>query len=460
MTGSAGRMRYWISHSSARRAVLRRGAHRPLSACLSGARRPLQLASVTVGSLLLLALAGGGAACWAETWGRYPWISLSAGNENDRIVEQGAERLVVPGGNFIDLMSGIWFSRVIGDRTRVNLDGQFTLERFDNEDGRSLVSAAVNAEWRRRFGSVWRGRLTAGGNYFADSVQETANRYHAGLEAGFGLYGSRGYLELLAGAQGRRYSNLVSLDDSGIPGTYTELGASVGATGALRPIGRLVVSGLVIGQTTDARDPTFDSHSILAQAAVRVAVVGPLWAFASALTQERSFSARTDGEDTDSYRQLGAGLEFPLGWSVDLEARYAFARYTDPVGASDDIHRFSVGITWRPGGRGTRSLLPVLPRFEGRDVVRADRPHVFRLRAPDARTVALVADFNGWDPGANLLRRSGDGWWEVEVALPAGSYQYAYWVDGDLVTPPEAKVTVDDGFGGRNGLLQVEPEQL
>jgi len=403
---------------------------------------------------------GGGAASFAATWGHYPWVSLSAGYENDRIVEQGAERIVVPGGNFLDLMSGILLSRVVGDRTRVNLDGLFTLERFHNEEDRSLLSAAVNGEWRRRIGSVWRGRVTAGGNYFADSVQETANRFHAGLEAGFGLSGSRGYIELLAGAQGRRFPNLTTVDDSGIPGTYTELGASVGATGALRPIGRLVVSGLVVGQSTDARDPTYDSQSILAQASFRVAVVGPLWAFASGLAQERSFSARSAGEDTDTYRQLGAGFELPLGWSWDLEARYAFARYTDPLGVSNDIHRYTVGITWWPSGRGTRSLPLVLPQFDGRDVVRADEPYVFRLRAPDARAVALVADFNGWDPAANPLRQSGDGWWEVRVTLPAGSYQYSYWVDGDLVTPPDAQVTVDDGFGGENGLLQVEPERL
>jgi hypothetical protein len=45
----------------------------------------------------------------------------------------------------------------------------------------------------------------------------------------------------------------------------------------------------------------------------------------------------------------------------------------------------------------------------------------------------------------------------VEIRLPAGSHQYSYWVDGRLVTPPEAPIGIDDGFGGKNGLIEVLP---
>jgi hypothetical protein len=386
---------------------------------------------------------------------------VSGGYENDRILEQGPERFTVPGGNFFDVNPGILLSRVLGSCTRLNLDGLLTLEQFSNEENRSLFGAALNAELRRRVGTVWRWRVTAGGNYFADSIQESVNRYHAGAETAFGVSGRRGYLELLIGAQGRKYQNLISLDESGIPGTYTELGASLGATGAIRPTGRLVLTGLVVGQSTDARDPIYDATSILAQAGVRVAVAGPVWMFVSAMAQERTFSARPSGEDTDSYRQLGAGLEYPLGRSFDLSGRYAVAQYTDPFGATDDIYRFSVGVTWWPGGRGTRALPDVVPAavssITDENVIRAGEPHFFRLRAPEAGAVSLVADFNGWDPAANPLSGGGDGWWEGRISMPEGSFQYAYWVDGNLVTPPEADVTVDDGFGGQNGMLYVAP---
>jgi hypothetical protein len=409
------------------------------------------------------AVAGAGSVSFAQKWERYPWISLSTGYENDRILERGTERFTVPGGTFLDIIPGFLLSRAIGSQMRLNLDGQLTLEQFSNDENRSLLGAAVNADLRRRVGSAWRWRLTVGGNYFGDSVQESVDRYHAGAETAFGVSAQRGYVELVVGGQARSYPNLISVDDSGIPGTYTELGASLGATGAIRPTGRLVLTGLVFGQTTDARDPTYDATSLLAQAGVRVAVAGPVWVFVSGLTQERKFSARSAGEDSDSYRQLGAGLEFPLGRSFDLSARYAVARYTDVLGATDDIYRFAVGVTWWPGGRGSRSLPDVVPpAIAGaaeEDAIRAGEPHLFRLRAQEAREVSLVADFNNWNPRANPLRRVEDGWWEARVALPEGSFQYAYWVDGKLVTPPEADVTVDDGFGGRNGLLHVAPDR-
>jgi hypothetical protein len=430
---------------------------------LQGVCRLRRGAIIILGSTIMLAVSGGGTVSSAQHWERYPWFSLSTGYENDRILEEGPDRFTVPGGLFLDLIPGILVSRLIGDRTRLNFDGQLTLEQFSNDENRALFGAALNGELRRRLRTRWQWRVTAGVNYFADSVQETVNRYHAGAETALGVSGSRGYLEVVLGAQGRAYNNLITVNDLGIPGTYTELGASLGATGAIRPTGRLVLSGLVFGQSTDARDPTYDATSILAQAGVRIAVAGPLWVFASGLTQERRFSGRLPGEETDTYRQLGAGVEFPLGRTFDIDARYAMARYTDVLGAADDIYRFAVGVTWWPGGRGSRVLPEVIPPVPagtaGEEILRAGETHIFRLRAPDAVAVSLVADFNYWNPDTDPLRRAGDGWWEARVTLPQGTHQYAYWVDGKLVTPPDADVTVEDGFGGRNGLLQVRPDR-
>lgn len=463
--GSAIRMRFWTLHykrdvaapTSARQAI------RHHSPCILGrSRRSRQLANVVLGSLLMLALHGGGAASFAETWERYPWVSLSGGYENDRLLEQGPDVFTVPGGNFLDLTPGILLSRDIGQKTRLIVDGQLALEKFNNDDGRSLFSVAANAELSQRILSKWRWRLTIGGNYFEDSIQESVNRFSGGIEAAIGVTGARGYLELLVGGQGRRYPNLSTLDDSGVPGTYTELGATFGATGAIRPIGRVVISGLASGQATDARDPAYDAASILAQAALRVGIAGPVWAYVSGFAQERTFTERVSGEDSDSYRQLGVGVDVSLGRNFDLSGRVAFARYSDPLGDTDDIRRYSVGVVWWPAGRGVRSLPPLLPRepVAGEFEFVENEPHLFRFHAPGAKEVSLVTDFNGWDPAASPLRAAGGGWWEVRLALPAGSHQYAYWVDGVMVTPPEAAVTIDDGFGNKNGLLYVESESL
>jgi len=411
-----------------------------------------------------MASGGNGTVAFAQNWESYPWITFAAGYENDRLLEQGSTPIIVPGGTFIDIRPGVLLSRALGTRSRLNLDVQASLERFNNDENRRLFGGALNAEVRKRFGAIGRWRLTAGANYFGDSVQDGVNRFRLGAEAALGITGRRGFLELLVGAQGRRFPDLVSPDASGTLGTYTEYGGSVGATGAFRPARRIELSGFASSQGTQARDPNLDSRTLLAQVGVRAYVVGPLQAFASALAQERVFTAGAPGADTDNYRQFGLGLAYPVGRSLDLVARVALAEYTDVLGNTDDIERYSIGLTWWPGGRGIRSLPdPEMGRLlseEMNALAYAGTPHRFRIEADGAREVALVGDFNGWNPQAAPMRNRGDGWWETEVTLPAGSHQYAYWVDGALVTPPEARVTVDDGFGGRNGLITVERKPL
>lgn len=81
----------------------------------------------------------------------------------------------------------------------------------------------------------------------------------------------------------------------------------------------------------------------------------------------------------------------------------------------------------------------------------------FRVAAPQAKAVALVGTFNGWDPAATPLEdRDGDGVWEAVVALPSGRHEYMFLVDGVWTTPPGAPQLVEDGFGRRNGLLVLE----
>ncbi len=79
----------------------------------------------------------------------------------------------------------------------------------------------------------------------------------------------------------------------------------------------------------------------------------------------------------------------------------------------------------------------------------------FILRAPEAGRVAVVGDFNGWDSRANPLERAGDVWRAV-IPLPRGRYEYQFVVDGEIwLVDPAAQGTVDDGFGGTNGVLEV-----
>lgn len=80
----------------------------------------------------------------------------------------------------------------------------------------------------------------------------------------------------------------------------------------------------------------------------------------------------------------------------------------------------------------------------------------FMLVAPDARTVAVVGDFNDWDPSATPLRAADAGVWTITVPLTAGRHQYVFMVDGNRWTPdPAAPRAVEDDFGMPNSVITV-----
>jgi hypothetical protein len=80
----------------------------------------------------------------------------------------------------------------------------------------------------------------------------------------------------------------------------------------------------------------------------------------------------------------------------------------------------------------------------------------FRYRAPEAKAVSVVGDWNGWSADRNPLRGPFKGGvWEVTVPLKPGIWRYAFVVDGLWQAPPEAPRTESDGFGGVRGVLDV-----
>ena len=80
----------------------------------------------------------------------------------------------------------------------------------------------------------------------------------------------------------------------------------------------------------------------------------------------------------------------------------------------------------------------------------------FALIAPGASRVALVGDFNRWDPAATPLRASPDGrTWEVRVPLSPGRHVYGFVVDGGLRADPAAPRTADDDFGAPSSVVLV-----
>lgn len=83
-------------------------------------------------------------------------------------------------------------------------------------------------------------------------------------------------------------------------------------------------------------------------------------------------------------------------------------------------------------------------------------PVRFSVIAPRASSVAIVGDFNHWDPRSLPMRRSRDGrTWQVEVQLPLGRYTYAFLVDGKLAPDPTAPRDAGDDFGTPNSIIMV-----
>ena len=82
----------------------------------------------------------------------------------------------------------------------------------------------------------------------------------------------------------------------------------------------------------------------------------------------------------------------------------------------------------------------------------------FVLDAPDASTVYLAGDFNGWSGEGYALRKTGrDGKWEIKIPLERGRvYVYNFVINGtEWIADPAAEVRVDDGFGGSGSLLRL-----
>ena len=77
----------------------------------------------------------------------------------------------------------------------------------------------------------------------------------------------------------------------------------------------------------------------------------------------------------------------------------------------------------------------------------------FVLVAPDAKSVAVVGDFNDWNPSATPLE-SARGMWSSEEVVTAGRHDYAFVIDGTRwIADPSAPRAPADELGGGYSVL-------
>ena len=71
-------------------------------------------------------------------------------------------------------------------------------------------------------------------------------------------------------------------------------------------------------------------------------------------------------------------------------------------------------------------------------------------------TVNVAGEFNSWSTSADPMKKQADGTWTLTKSLPAGKYAYKFVVDGtNWKEDPAATETVDDGYGGKNAIVNV-----
>ena len=80
----------------------------------------------------------------------------------------------------------------------------------------------------------------------------------------------------------------------------------------------------------------------------------------------------------------------------------------------------------------------------------------FVFTAPEAQTVSLRGDFNGWDTFANPMKKDKKGIWKVTVNMKPGRYEYRFFVDENWENDPSCTECVPNKLGSMNCVRIVE----
>jgi hypothetical protein len=78
----------------------------------------------------------------------------------------------------------------------------------------------------------------------------------------------------------------------------------------------------------------------------------------------------------------------------------------------------------------------------------------FAVNLASGDQVALIGDFNDWNPEATPLRRERGGW-SATLPLAPGRYRYAYVVDGRRLLADPFGPLADDEFGAPTSVITV-----
>jgi Glycogen recognition site of AMP-activated protein kinase len=157
-------------------------------------------------------------------------------------------------------------------------------------------------------------------------------------------------------------------------------------------------------------------------------------------------------------RRAIAELRTPVTLDADLDRR-ALAE----IRAGRPSAPWPIRLAWLGGALAAGIALVLLARAPAPPAATPasfaaaeTRPVRLQLAAPASR-VAVVGDFNDWDPAATPLRRAGDGaTWTVELHLKPGRYHYTFLIDGRRwASDPAEPRAAESDFGAPMSVLTV-----
>jgi hypothetical protein len=171
-----------------------------------------------------------------------------------------------------------------------------------------------------------------------------------------------------------------------------------------------------------------------------------------------SFDARVMAE----IRQLPRHRRFTLWTRLTTPRTITFRPLTSGLLAASLTMFAAVGVAqaWQQLHRVAKPMTAALFQPKAKPV--KSEPVQFVLVAPDAKKVAVVGDFNGWDAShaAYQAHHRGGGVWSVTAPVPVGHHRYSFVVDDSVwVADPIAPRVVDNDYGMPNSAIVVEEQK-
>jgi chromosome partitioning protein len=171
------------------------------------------------------------------------------------------------------------------------------------------------------------------------------------------------------------------------------------------------------------------------------------------LAQELMGPAPRISLDLSAY--LSGGKEEPQAAVQDVLATIGIRQQADSLGRKADelkqsTHR-ELGLSL---AKITATTQDKLDEFYG--VRQLPEGVLFVVHCPNANSVSLAGDFNGWSANQNRMQSNGDPFtFKALVPMNPGRYRYRLVVDGQWKTDPHNTVCEPNEYGEFNSIVEV-----